>query len=565
MPHLFMCRLSIVVAASLFVCSSFASSTPAAADNNVIPVREQAIANLLLGEMAIDRDQIDSAHHYYMVATNLSHDPDTAKRALYLALMAGQPGAALNAAKEWAALAPNSLEAQLINVDLLLKTGQASACLPYIQQALKINSHETINTLVVEFQQAPLTIQQAMLAAIKTLSASQQASPDFLLLSSFLQFQTGSQKQAYSSINQALTQKPNWVQAIALKTDFLVHDNQPDQALQFTAAKAKSYPDDTMIQLIDAEMLIKANQNAAATAKLQQLAKLPKMRGIALLSLAQLAIQEQKISEASLYLKEATSDPEQASSAYYLLAEIYQFENKPDLAIDAYQRVTNGEHYVSAQLRAVALLASAGKNKQALSHLADIKIQNMDQARQVVLLQVELLINMHQYKVALNALNKAITSLPDDIPLLYARAMVTNMLKDNVQTEKDLKQIIKIDPKQASALNALGYLLITTPPRYQEALKYTNQALAISPKDPAILDTMGWLQYHLGNYHSASNYLAEAYKLDNDPLITAHYGAALWAVGNKPEAEAIWQSGLKKFPNDPDLQQMITQLSRKTQ
>lgn len=566
MRNFFLCRLGIIAAVvSVFTINSYAGSNSASAESNAPPPREQAIANLLLGEIAIDRNQMESAHHYYMVATNVSHDPVAAKRTLYLALMAGQPSLAVSAAKQWAELAPNELEAQLINVDLLLKTEQVSSCLPYIQQALKINKKEAINTLIPEFQDAPLNTQRKLLTAIKTLPSSQQSSPVFLLLSSVLQFQTDSKEEAMTSINQALTQEPTWAQAIAIKTDFLVHNHQNEEALQFTADKAASYPDNAMIQLIDAEMLIKAHQNTAAITKLEQLTKIPEMRGIAFLSLAQLALQDQKTDEASRYLKEATSDPAQANSAYYLLAEIYQFEHKPELAIKAYQQVSDGEYYVTSQLRASALLASSGKNKQALHNLAEIKIQNMEQARQVVLLQVELLMNMHKYPAALNALNKALAAMPDDIPLLYARGMLANTMNDNIQAEKDLKKIIKLDPKQATALNALGYLLISSPSRHQEALNYTNQALAISPNNPAILDTMGWLQYHLGNYNSALHYLELAHKLDNDALITAHYGATLWILGNKTEAQKVWQEGLQKFPGNPDLQQVMKELEKDPQ
>jgi tetratricopeptide (TPR) repeat protein len=545
------------IVGSFVSLTSFADAPP----TSQLPAHEQAIANLILGEMAIEQNQVDTAHDYYLAAVELSHDPDVAKRTVYLALMSGHINMALNAAKEWAILAPKDVEAQLINLDLLLKVHQTAAAVPYLQQALKVGDKNTINSVISELQDAPKTLQQTLLGSILQLPANQQSEPNLQVITSLLQFQTGNPQQAIKTINAVLSVRPDWPQPIALKADYLINTDQINQALAFTAAKAKQYPNQPMIQLIDAEMLLKAKQQEAAINKLQALKAFPETRGIALLTLAQLALHNKDMTNAAIYLKEATSDPLQADTAYYLLGEIYQFEHKTDEAIQAYQHVADGQHYVTAQLKAAALLANKNQNQQALELLSNIKIDNMNQAKEVILLQVQLLMKIKQTPVALQVLNKAIAAIPNDIELLYARSMVANALNDDEQSEKDLKEILVLDPNQTTALNALGYLLINTPTRYQEALDYTQRALTLAPQNPAILDTMGWLQYHMGNYQSAYHYLNRAYHIDYDGVIAAHYGEVLWRMGNKPAAKEVWQGALIKFPDDPALLDTIKRFS----
>jgi tetratricopeptide (TPR) repeat protein len=526
--------------------------------------QQQALTAVMLGELAIEQNQYDAARNYYVTAMSLSNDPNVAKRVVYLAMADGKLGVAVQGAQRWAQLQPQSLDAQLVTMDLLLKDNQATTALIYIQQALGINPIKAANAIVGELQQLPVAPQQNLLSAIDKLPNKQKNTPSIQFIKSLLQYQTNQPLAAIDTINKVLKTRPDWSQAVALKAEYLVNTDQLTQALQFSQASAKTYPKNAIIQLVYAEVLLKAQQVDAAKAQLQQLVTLPDSKGIALLMLAQLALKQQDMVTAKQYLQQATADPAQASSAYYLLGQIYEFERKNDEAIKAYQQVQTGENYMSAQLKAVALMMSQGHDERALNYLGQLQITSADQAKQVLLLQTQLLLNQQKPKLALQVLNRAITAIPNDIDLLYARSMVANQLNQPAISEQDLKQIIALDPRQATALNALAYLLIKTPNRYPEALQYTQQALSIEPNNPAVLDTMGWLQYHMGNYKTAYKYLQKAYHIQNDGVIAAHYGEILWKMGQQPEAKEVWQSALQKDPHDPDLLDAIAKFKANT-
>ena len=117
------------------------------------------------------------------------------------------------------------------------------------------------------------------------------------------------------------------------------------------------------------------------------------------------------------------------------------------------------------------------------------------------------------------------------------------------QTETDLRTILQHEPNNATALNALGYTLADRTDRYEEAFELISQALSLKPDDPAILDSMGWVHYRLGQIDEALLRLRQAMKMFPDHEIAAHLGEVLWVSGQQEEARSVWEEGMKLSPN----------------
>jgi tetratricopeptide (TPR) repeat protein len=126
--------------------------------------------------------------------------------------------------------------------------------------------------------------------------------------------------------------------------------------------------------------------------------------------------------------------------------------------------------------------------------------------------------------------------------------------------EQDLRHILSLDPDNPQALNALGYTLADRTDRHQEALGYIQRAMAKQPDDGAFVDSMGWVQYRLGNLPEAVRYLRRAYELVQDGDVAAHLAEVLWASDQREEATRLWREALQRWPDSAALRESIARL-----
>ena len=123
--------------------------------------------------------------------------------------------------------------------------------------------------------------------------------------------------------------------------------------------------------------------------------------------------------------------------------------------------------------------------------------------------------------------------------------------------EANLRKLIKIRPDHAHTYNALGYTLADRNERVQEAHDLIQTALKLSPNDPFIMDSMGWVLYRMGRDEEGLDYLQRAYKMRPDAEIAAHLGEVLWALGRHDEARRVWGGALKEHPKNEALQKTV--------
>jgi Flp pilus assembly protein TadD len=163
---------------------------------------------------------------------------------------------------------------------------------------------------------------------------------------------------------------------------------------------------------------------------------------------------------------------------------------------------------------------------------------------------------------ALDLYNKGLKENPDSTELLYSRALTYDHLNKPAEAESDLRDLLSNSPNNARAMNALGYMLTERGDRYEEARQLIVRALQISPNDPAVIDSMGWVEFKRGHAKDALPYLQKAFDLFPDPEIAAHLGEVLWSTGDKEGARAVWDTALKAAPDDTTVKATIKRLTQ---
>ena len=277
----------------------------------------------------------------------------------------------------------------------------------------------------------------------------------------------------------------------------------------------------------------------------------------ALYAVGLLALQSNLLDEAQKYLTQNLVVQPENDQARLYLGQVAEQRKLYDEAANWYREVAPGNLYFDAQTRLSLVIAQQGGLTAARKLLHSLEAENEQQQVQIVLTEEQMLREAKQPDTALQVLTTALKDMPDNVDLLYARALVAERLGKLELHESDLRKVLLKDPKNAHALNALGYTLADRTPRYKESLELLEQALALKPDDPFIMDSMGWVQYRLGHHAEAVKYLKSALEKRPDAEIAAHLGEVLWVIGDKAGAESVWTRALKATPDNEVLMGVI--------
>lgn len=267
-----------------------------------------------------------------------------------------------------------------------------------------------------------------------------------------------------------------------------------------------------------------------------------------------------------LKLRNATTSPAPQDAgmvqAYLILSQIAEQRQNLDEALAYLQKIDGAQEPLRIESRKAALLARQGKLAQARALLRDFPESQPGDARLKTNAEVQLLRDNKQFQLAYDVLTDSAQRFPDDVELLYEQAMAAEKIGKSAEMEQLLRKVIAAKPDYHHAYNALGYSLADRNMRLPEARALINKALEFAPKDPFILDSLGWLEFRSGNFAQALSILSQAYQARPDAEIAAHLGEVLWAMNRKDEAIARWKEGVAASPDNETLLETMQRLNK---
>jgi tetratricopeptide (TPR) repeat protein len=551
-----------------------AMQVAAAPDNSGMDA--ELFYQLLLGELNVRSNESAAGFALILDAARKTGDPSLYQHAVELAFEARNGEAALQAARAWKQAFPQSREANRYVLQILVALNRipesAEPLKTEIQLADPADRAAVISVLprnygrVTDKKQAATVIEQALADYLNQPATAAAAWSTV----GRMRMAAGDTAGALEAAKRGQALNPKAEGPILLALDLMDPKLPEAEALVRKYLQAQPLPE---IRMGYARALLDAQRPQESLQQLEQVTKEKPDLAEAWLAQAVLEVQENQLAPAEAAVRkylDLTKDlpPSEERSraqaqAYLSMAQIAEKRRDFPTANAWLDRIENSQDLIAAQNRRASILAHQGKIDEARKLLRALPERNPAEARMKTMAEVSLLRDNKLYKPAYELLAQAAAKDPADPDLLYDQAMMAEKLRDFADMERLLRQVIAKKPDYHHAYNALGFSLAERNVRLPEAKQLIQKALEYSPGDPFITDSLGWVEFRMGNRAEALRILQGAYKERPDPEIAAHLGEVLWTLGEREQAQSIWREGMLQSSDNETLLETLKRLKVK--
>jgi tetratricopeptide (TPR) repeat protein len=530
-------------------------STPP--EPEVMAFPEGTLLALLTAEVAGYRGDYQYALDQYLIEAEKTLDPGVAARVTRLAAYMKADDKLYQAASLWAQADPESLEAHQFLADQLVKRALYVDALETMQTIDRLGGEAQFDYFAYRVGRMTQEDRQALLLGLNDMLTVNPNEPQILFSKAALLEALGDGPAALETADTLLGLKPAELNFIILKANLLSDLNQKQAAQAFLSEQLAINPDQPRLRLLLARLLFEAQAFSDARVQYQILHEIRPEDGEILFALAMLSIEQADFAQARLHLGRLVRTDQRVNQAQYYLGLVAEKTGDVALALREFAKVDAGYEYLSAQGRIVELISVNRSLEDARSYLAKKKLAHNGLRSQFDLIEGQLLSRVEAEEALFEHLDEAIEAQAGDIPLLYFRAMSGQKYDRLDILERDLKQVLTLDPGNADAMNALGYTLADQTDRYDEAYALIEKALRLKPEEPAFIDSMGWVLYRLNRYEEAIDYLEQAFERFPNDEVAAHLGEVLWQSGKTRRAKRVWKEALSETPDSTFLQSVV--------
>lgn len=532
---------------------------------------------LLLGELNVRAGEPGTGYSFILDAARKQRDPLLYRRAVEVALQARSGEAALTAARAWSQEIPGSSEANRFVLQILLALNRVNETGPVLQTILNdVSSAERNDTINAIPQTFSRVTDKALAASVVREALGPYLKQPPHAATAFTS--VGRMYLAQDQLPEALvsarlghTAEPASPFPALLALELMERGEQSAELIvrEQLASSSINTLADTAVALAYARTLIDTQRNQEARVQLEKLTTQQPDKAEPWLLLGSLQLQENALPAATASLEKYMALARQVgderaarglTQAYLMMAQIAEKRQDFPAATAWLDRIENADDIMAAQMRRASLLARQGQMPQARALLRSQPERSPDDARLKLVAEAQLLRDFKAWKEAYEVYGEAVARFPDVADLRYDQAMMAEKAGKPGDMEVLLRALIAAKPDFHHAYNALGYSLADRNIRLPEAKKLIEKAVELAPGDAYIQDSLGWVEFRLGNTARALDILQTAYGKRPDPEIAAHLGEVLWSQGQRDQALKIWREGLMLSADNETLQGTLKRL-----
>lgn len=520
--------------------------------------RSELMYKFLIAEFARHNKLYDLSAETLVEILRNEERADIAEMAADAANVARRLDLALEAAKIWFRLDPDSIKARFVYLTVVISNNEFMVARPLVEDFLSNNESEPDKKL--QYVSELVARAQDRDGGYRFLLEVTQQTPGSFLKSLLLgqsAWRAGLAQDAIARADEALVYKPRSEDAALLKASAL-RQVDGERSIRFLSEFLDSHPDANGVRTSVVADLIREERYEEAIPHLQHLAREDASNANIRFTLALVLFEVGEFEESKARVHRALSlGYEDRASAYFQLGLIDEELDELPAAANWFSSVPKGVRYIEAQTRLAKIKFATEGLEPTVAYLN----QRANETPEYLVFFVELQGMIYREAGKLDeyftVLDEGLESTPDDPSLLYSSAMAAEQLGRLDILELRLRRLIELQPDNAQAYNALGYTLADKTDRFDEAKTLLVRALELSPDDPVYIDSMGWIEFKLKDYDKSISLLQRAYELERHPEIAAHLGEALWAQGREVEAKSVWTGALDQFPDNDVLLETV--------
>lgn len=535
---------------------------------------------LLVGELNVRGGDPGAGYSLILDAARKQREPALYRRAVEVALQSRSGEAALSAARAWAQDQPRDAEAERFVLQILLAMGRVEETGPVLRSIIErtpaTERSNTINAIPQTF--ARVADKSASLAVVRgaltpSLRQREQAAAAWTTIGR-MQLALEQPGLALTSAREGQAADPESPFPALLALELFERGQAQAEpiVLRQLEASSQNKTQDPAVALTYARLLLDLQRTAQARAQLDALTTRQPELPEPWLLLASLQVQANSLSAATQSLQTYMTLARQSgdervqrglTQAYLLMAQIAEQQQDFAAANAWLDRIENADDIMAAQMRRASLLARQGQRDEARALLRNLPERRSGDARLKLVAEAQLLRDLKDHRAAYEVYGQAVKRFPDDVELLYDQAMMAEKADQLEDMERLLRQLIAARPNHYHAYNALGYSLADRNLRLAEARQLIEKAVSLAPNDAYIQDSLGWVEFRLGNTARALEVLTAAYAKRPDAEIAAHLGEVLWVLGQREQALKIWREGLLTASDNETLLETLRRLQVK--
>ncbi len=519
---------------------------------------EEQLYQAIISELGAQRGDLGEAGDNYFGLAMQTRDLGIIQRAVQFASVNNDVNALMQLGLLWAEVDPTAARPHLMLSFQFLEAGNFQQALSHMTRVIELGGEIDFSALAARTGQLDRRTRSTLIENLRPLveEFADQTSVRVALVQ--LLAQNGEFDQAlkeFESLEELSQSNPRMVM---LHAQILQRAGDIEAALEVMSDGVVLFADDKTLRLSYARLLIQNESFEEAQEQFALMLVQDPQDWETLFSMGLLDIEMEEYESAASRFRQLVSVDQRADESQYYLGIVNEQLEDIEQAIVHYREVRIGtQNFLAAQQQATRLSIGLGNIEEAHAHLSRL---SRGQPRLEVLfntIESGALIQAGLPEEAQTLLDRALNKYPNETDLLFARVLLYDSLGDQAGSEKDLRQIILMKPDDSRALNHLGYMLADQTERYEEALELLERAIAISPEDPAIIDSLGWAQYKLGRYDEALTNLRRAFAVFPDHEVASHVGEVLWVMGRREEAVDVWREALETRPDSELIKEVV--------